>query len=63
MWELLEAAHLSKKPGAQFNAYDNLFSIRKQDDETLVNLWLWASASHGMYESFLWTSNAEKYLE
>ena len=38
MWELLEAAHLSKKPGARFNAYDDLFSIRKQDDETLVNL-------------------------
>ncbi|KIJ89562.1 hypothetical protein K443DRAFT_48589, partial [Laccaria amethystina LaAM-08-1] len=38
MWELLETAHLSKKPGAQFNAYDDLFSIRKQDDETLVNL-------------------------
>ena len=29
----------------------------------LMYLWLWASASHGMYESFLWTSNAEKYLE
>ena len=38
MWELLEAAHLSKKPGARFNAYDDLFSIRKQDDESLVNL-------------------------
>ena len=38
MWKLLEEAHLSKKPGARFNAYDDLFSIRKQDDETLVNL-------------------------
>jgi hypothetical protein len=38
MWELLEAAHLSKKPGAKFNAYDDLFNIRKQDDETLVDL-------------------------
>ena len=38
MWELLEAAHLSKKPGARFNAYDELFNIRKQDDETLVDL-------------------------
>ncbi|KDR64822.1 hypothetical protein GALMADRAFT_29898, partial [Galerina marginata CBS 339.88] len=38
MWKLLEQAHLSKKPGAQFNAYDDLFSIRKQDDESLVNL-------------------------
>jgi hypothetical protein len=38
MWKLLEDAHLSKKPGARFNAYDDLFSIRKQEDETLVNL-------------------------
>ena len=38
MWELLEAAHLSKKPGAKFNAYNDLFNIRKQDDETLVDL-------------------------
>ena len=38
MWQLLEAAHLSKKPGAHFNAYDDLFSIRKQDSESLVDL-------------------------
>ncbi|KIM38778.1 hypothetical protein M413DRAFT_50033, partial [Hebeloma cylindrosporum] len=38
IWKLLEAAHLSKKPGARFNAYDDLFSIRKQDDESLVDL-------------------------
>ena len=38
MWELLEAAYLSKKPGVRFNAYDNLFNIRKQDDESLVDL-------------------------
>ncbi len=38
MWQLLEAAHLSKKPGARFNAYDDLFSIRKQDAESLVDL-------------------------
>jgi hypothetical protein len=37
-WTLLEAAHLSKKPGARFNAYDELFSIRKQEDENLVTL-------------------------
>jgi hypothetical protein len=29
MWKLLEAANLSKKPGAHFNAYDDLFSISK----------------------------------
>lgn len=38
MWKLLEAAHLSKQPGARFNAYDDLFSIREQDDESLVIL-------------------------
>ena len=38
MWNLLEAAHLSKKAGARFNAYDDLFSIRKQEDENLVTL-------------------------
>jgi len=38
MWKLLEAAHLSKKPGARFNAYNDLFSIRKQDTESLVDL-------------------------
>jgi len=38
MWQLLEAAHLLKKPGAHFNAYNDLFSIRKQDSESLVDL-------------------------
>jgi hypothetical protein len=27
-----------------------------------LNLWVWASALHGMYESFLWISNAEQDL-
>ena len=38
MWSLIEAAHVQKKPGARFNAYDDLFSIQKNDDETLVEL-------------------------
>ena len=38
MWELLEKAHLSKKPGARFNAYDDLFSIYKESNETLMDL-------------------------
>ena len=38
MWKLLEQAHLSKKPEAQFNAYDALFSICKEEDETLIDL-------------------------
>src|SRR5215475_14323953 len=38
MWNLLEQAHLSKKPGAQFNAYDNLFSICKEHDKTLTDM-------------------------
>jgi len=31
------------------------FSSRSCDWE--MNLWMWASALHGMYESFLWTLN------
>ena len=38
MWELLEKAHLSKKPGARFNAYDDFFSIYKENNETLMDL-------------------------
>jgi len=38
MWGLLESAHVQKKPGARFNAYDDLFSIQKNNDETLVDL-------------------------
>jgi hypothetical protein len=38
MWKLLEEAHLSKKPGARFNAYDDLFNIRKQEAESLIDL-------------------------
>ena len=36
MWKSLEDAHLSKKPGARFNAYDDLFSIQKR---TKNHLW------------------------
>ena len=32
MWEALEAVHMQKRPGTCFNAYDDLFSIRKRDD-------------------------------
>ena len=38
IWKKLESAHLSKKPGARFNAYDDLFSIRKDDKESLMDL-------------------------
>jgi len=34
MWVLLESAHVQKKTGARFNAYNDLFSIQKNDDET-----------------------------
>src|SRR5258705_3874768 len=37
MWKLLEMAHLSMKPGAHFNTYDDLFSIQKQDGKTLMD--------------------------
>ncbi|KAF9496023.1 hypothetical protein BDN71DRAFT_1390282, partial [Pleurotus eryngii] len=38
MWAAIEKAHLSKKPGAHFNAYDDLFSIHKEDNEGLIDL-------------------------
>ena len=38
MWESLKKAHLHQKPGARFIAYDELFSIHKADDETLMDV-------------------------
>ncbi len=38
IWTRLEAAHVSKKPAMRFNAYLDLFSIRKRDDETLSSV-------------------------
>jgi hypothetical protein len=37
-WAALAAVHLQKRPGACFNTYDDLFSIRKQEEETLQSL-------------------------
>ena len=38
MWRKLESVHLQKRPGARFNAYDALFNIRKEADESLPAL-------------------------
>ena len=38
MWRKLEAVHVQKKPGTHFNAYEVLFSIRKEEGETLPAL-------------------------
>jgi transposase InsO family protein len=38
IWTTLRDVHMSKKPGARFNAYDELFSIRKQPNESLQSL-------------------------
>ena len=38
MWKKLSDVHLQKRPGARFNAYDDLFSIRKKEDESLQSL-------------------------
>jgi len=38
MWAKLAEVHMQKKPGTRFNAYDDLFSIRKQEDESLQTL-------------------------
>ena len=34
MWKALEAVHMQKRPGTRFNAYDDLFSIRKREEES-----------------------------
>ena len=38
IWAKLESVHLAQCPGACFNAYDGLFSIRKCPDESLQAL-------------------------
>ena len=38
IWTTLRDVHMSKKPGARFNAYDSLFSIRKQPNKSLQSL-------------------------
>ncbi|HEX3640833.1 MAG TPA: hypothetical protein VHV10_06045, partial [Ktedonobacteraceae bacterium] len=38
MWEKLEKVHVQKKPGARFNAYAELFAIRKAEGESLADL-------------------------
>jgi len=35
MWGVLEGVHMQKQPGTHFNAYDDLFSIRKRDEDLL----------------------------
>lgn len=38
MWKKLEGVHMARRAGARFNAYDDLFSIRKKEDESLMSL-------------------------
>ena len=38
MWKLLEQGNQSKKPGTRFNAYNDLFLVRKQENEGLEDL-------------------------
>jgi gag-polypeptide of LTR copia-type/Domain of unknown function (DUF4219) len=38
MWDKLKTVHLQQRPGARFNAYDDLFSIRKLEEESLQSL-------------------------
>ena len=38
MWTTLETTYRQKKAGSRFNAYDDLFSIRKNEDESLQSL-------------------------
>ncbi|KAH7922157.1 hypothetical protein BV22DRAFT_1114030 [Leucogyrophana mollusca] len=38
MWSTLASIHIQERPGTRFNAWDDFFSIRKQDDEALSSL-------------------------
>ena len=38
MWQALEDHHLQKKPSSRFTAYESLFNIAKQDNESLPAL-------------------------
>ncbi|KIM58090.1 hypothetical protein SCLCIDRAFT_84327, partial [Scleroderma citrinum Foug A] len=38
IWSTLESIHLQQRPGAHFNAWDDFFSIRKKQDESLTSL-------------------------
>jgi hypothetical protein len=38
MWTSLQSVHLQKRPGMRFNAYDDLFNIRKLEEESLQSL-------------------------
>ena len=38
MWVALKEVHMQKRPGTCFNPYDNLFSIRKREEEDLQSL-------------------------
>src|SRR5882672_1826580 len=38
IWKALESAHVHKRPGTRFNAYDDFFSIRKEENESLQAL-------------------------
>ncbi|TFK16502.1 hypothetical protein FA15DRAFT_546673, partial [Coprinopsis marcescibilis] len=38
MWKALEDIFIQRKPGAQFNTYDDLFSVRKRENGSLQAL-------------------------
>ncbi|KIM85859.1 hypothetical protein PILCRDRAFT_65745 [Piloderma croceum F 1598] len=38
MWTKLEEVHMAKQAGARFNAYDDLFGIRKKEEESLMSV-------------------------
>ena len=38
MWEALKKIHMQQRPGTRFNAYDDMFSIRKVEEENLQTL-------------------------
>jgi hypothetical protein len=46
MWDQLKELHQQRKPGPRFNAYNAFFNLRKEEDESLTNLF--GCITHGM---------------
>ena len=45
MWEALHCVYMQQQAGTHFNAYDVLFNIQKQPDETLQSLITWVTTA------------------
>ena len=56
IWKALKSTHVHKRPGTRFNAYNDFFSIRKEEDESLQTLMARIDESMRKMQN-LWPSN------